>query len=158
VSLDDPASTILRKAMPGDVDAIIEIERVSFVHAGERFGESRVRYLIGSARAMVSVAEVHGRAAGWIAGFVWKRGKEPWGRIYAVAVHPDARGRGLAGQLMRSMIEALIQGGSRKIFLEVRPDNTTAIRLYERFGFVCCRVLPNYYGQGVPAQRMVRMI
>ena len=149
---------ILRSAHAHDVEAIGEIERLSFVHAGERFGDRRVRYLIGSRRAVVTVAEVNGRVLGWVCGFTWLRGPEPWGRVYALAVHPDARGRKLGPLLMNQMIQALRGRGAGKIFLEVRPDNRAAIRLYEKLGFAKCQELQHYYGPGKPAQRMVKPI
>ena len=153
----NPSSKIhLRLAAPADVPAIVAIEHLSFIHAGERFGERHVRYLIGSPRAIVTVAEVDGKIVGWSAAFAWLRGQRPWGRIYAVAVHPEARGRRLGPLLLQDAIQALRQRGAGPIFLEVRPDNHPAIRLYEKSGFVFCKTLPNYYGQDRPAQRMVR--
>jgi ribosomal-protein-alanine N-acetyltransferase len=155
MSQKPPLSTVvMRDAIIDDVAAIDEIERLSFVHAGERFGDRRVRYLIGSPRAIVTVAEVEGRVLGWAAAFAWLRGREPWGRIYALAVHPDARGRKLGPVLMHQMMDALRGRGAGRIFLEVRPDNHAAVRLYERLGFVKCRFLDHYYGPGKPAQRM----
>jgi ribosomal-protein-alanine N-acetyltransferase len=147
---------VFRKAIPGDANAIGQIERASFLHAGERFGDRRVQYLIRSPRAVVMVAEAKEGIWGWIAGFAWVRGREPWGRVYALAVHPDARGRKLGALLLDQMIDALHQAGAGRIFLEVRPDNHAAIRLYEKAGFVTCQQLPNYYGPGRPAQRMAR--
>jgi ribosomal-protein-alanine N-acetyltransferase len=147
---------VLRKAVPGDAHAIGQIERASFLHAGERFGDRRVQYLIRSPRAMVVVAEGTEGVLGWIAGFAWLRGREPWGRVYALAVHPDAQGRKLGALLLQQMIDALHKAGAGRTFLEVRPDNYAAIRLYEKAGFVTCQQLPNYYGPGRPAQRMAR--
>jgi ribosomal-protein-alanine N-acetyltransferase len=147
---------VLRPASAADADAIDQIERLSFVHAGERFAERHVRYLIAGPRAIVTVAEVDGGVLGWIAGLAWLRGREPWGRIYAIAVHPQARGRKLGPLLMHQMIDALRERGAGRIFLEVRPDNHAAIRLYEKLGFVRCQVLEHYYGPGNPAQRMVK--
>ena len=58
-------------------------------------------------------------------------------------------------RLMAHMIDNLRRLGARRIFLEVRPDNHAAVRLYEKFGFVPCRRLENYYGHGHPALRML---
>lgn len=54
--------------------------------------------------------------------------------ISAVCTHPDARGRGLAGLLMRVQIARIAAGGDRA-FLHVYPDNAGAIGLYESLGF-----------------------
>jgi ribosomal protein S18 acetylase RimI-like enzyme len=54
------------------------------------------------------------------------------------------------------MISKLESLGTARLYLEVRPDNQSAIRLYEKAGFTVCKQLPNYYGPNHPAQRMVR--
>lgn len=144
---------ILRPATPADADAIDRIEQASFVHAGERFGRRRVGYLLGTHRAMVMVAEIEGRVVGWIVGMIGGK-QERWGRIYALAVDPDARGRKLGARLLKEMIAALRIHRAGRIFLEVRADNHPAIKLYERAGFVRCQTLANYYGPGLPALRM----
>lgn len=149
-------ATRLRVAAQADLPAISELERLSFVHAGERFGDRRVAYLIATPRARVMIAEAGEKVIGWICGFTWTRGREPWGRIYAVAVHPESRGRKIGPLLVHDMIRQLRQRGAGRIFLEVRPDNAPAIRLYVKFAFASCRLIANYYGPHIPAQRMAR--
>jgi ribosomal-protein-alanine N-acetyltransferase len=145
---------ILRKAVVSDLDGITEVENASFVHAGERFNNNRVKYLIVNPRSTVTVAESAGRVIGWASGVVWLRGVEPWGRVYALAVHPDARGQRLGKRLLDDMIRSLRDRGAGRIFLEVRTDNAAAVRLYESAGFSPCRLLANYYGKGIAAHRM----
>jgi ribosomal protein S18 acetylase RimI-like enzyme len=48
----------------------------------------------------------------------------------------DARGRGLAGQTTAAVAHELRSRGTETIVLNVRQDNQTAIRVYERLGFV----------------------
>jgi [ribosomal protein S18]-alanine N-acetyltransferase len=144
-----------RDATAADIDAIACIEQVSFLHAGERFGERRVRYLINSPRVIVRVAELNEKVLGWICGFAVTRSPQPWGRIYALAVAPVARGKMIGAQLLGETIQMLREHGAQRIFLEVRPDNHAAVRLYEKVGFVRCRELEHYYGAGHPASRMM---
>jgi [ribosomal protein S18]-alanine N-acetyltransferase len=150
-------SILLRPAVEADAHAIAEIECKSFAHAEERFELRRVRHLIRNPRIIVRVAEENGELLGWVAGFVWLRGKIPWGRVYAIAVDPKARGRKVGQQLMQNMIGILETRGAYQIFLEVSADNPTALRLYEKLGFRECRALPNFYGHGLAAVRMVRI-
>jgi ribosomal protein S18 acetylase RimI-like enzyme len=145
---------VLRQATPEDATAIAHIERVSFVHAGERFGARRIRYLIGSRRALVTVADVDGRVLGWVAGLIGPAGHARWGRIYAIAVDPESRGRKLGHRLLNQMITALRERGAGRIFLEVRSDNHVAIKLYERIGFIPCKALAHYYGADLHGLRM----
>jgi ribosomal protein S18 acetylase RimI-like enzyme len=52
-----------------------------------------------------------------------------------VVVHPDWRGRGIGGALMRSAIERVSGRGAHWVGLEVRADNGVARQLYEDLGF-----------------------
>jgi [ribosomal protein S18]-alanine N-acetyltransferase len=56
-------------------------------------------------------------------------------RILSIAVHPEHQGRGIAGRLCAMGLERLDRLGARPVRLEVRPDNTPAVRLYTRLGF-----------------------
>jgi ribosomal-protein-alanine N-acetyltransferase len=148
------AALIVRPATQGDVPAIVEIERLSFVHAGEQFGQRKVDLLIRSTRAITLVAEADERIAGWAAGFNFASRANPHGRVYALAIHPDWRGLKLGENLLRHLIDDLHRAGPGPILLEVRPDNSQAIRLYEKLGFSPIGVLPNFYGPRLAAQRM----
>lgn len=53
--------------------------------------------------------------------------------ISGVCCHPDFRGRGLAGDLMRVVSQGIVARGATP-FLHVMADNTGAIVLYERLG------------------------
>jgi ribosomal protein S18 acetylase RimI-like enzyme len=153
----NPDPILLRPAVEADIPAIAALELESFPHPEERFALTRVRYLTAAPRILSTVAIENGRLIGWVAGFTWLRGKTPWGRVYAVAVDPHARGKKLGRRLMHDMIAALEARGAEKIFLEVRPDNQIARRLYESLGFADCRPLPDFYAPGFPALRMVRV-
>lgn len=54
--------------------------------------------------------------------------------VSGVCTHPDFQGRGLAGKLMRVVIERIVRDGDNA-FLHVYPHNHAAIGLYERLGF-----------------------
>jgi len=56
-------------------------------------------------------------------------------RILSIAVAPEARGRGIASQLMGAAIEYFRKQKASRVRLEVRPDNVAAIRVYEKWGF-----------------------
>lgn len=145
---------MVRPAALSDAPAIDRIEQASFVHSGERFAPKRIGYLLATPRAIVRVAEVEGRVIGWVAGLLASHRPQIWGRIYALAVHPDGRGRKLGSRLLKEMLADLRRRGAGRIFLEVRTDNHSAIKLYERAGFARCKTLPNYYGKGIDAIRM----
>ena len=65
--------------------------------------------------------------------------------VMNVAVTPDWRGRGIARLLLERLFELTAGDERRGYTLEVRVSNVTAIRLYERLGFVGRGVRRGYY-------------
>jgi len=63
----------------------------------------------------------------------WVIGEEL--RINNIAVQGKARRRGFGKALMRDLLKRGRLGRCEAAFLEVRPTNGSAIRLYERLGF-----------------------
>lgn len=55
--------------------------------------------------------------------------------IANVAVHPDWRGRGIGTQLTQRAIAHVRDHGGKKIHLQVRTDNSSAIHIYRELGF-----------------------
>lgn len=65
--------------------------------------------------------------------------------ILNVCIREEYRCRGLARQLLRYLIERARQAGMHEAFLEVRPSNTVAARLYYSLGFEQVGVRRGYY-------------
>lgn len=55
--------------------------------------------------------------------------------ILNIAVRPDSRRQGVASELLNIALQQGAQNGARKVYLEVRASNTSAIRFYERHSF-----------------------
>jgi ribosomal protein S18 acetylase RimI-like enzyme len=55
--------------------------------------------------------------------------------ILSLAVHPARQGEGLGRALLQRGLDYLQEQGAGRVRLEVRPDNTGALRLYESAGF-----------------------
>lgn len=72
-----------------------------------------------------------------------------WTEISAVCTHPDHRGKGLAGRLVRA-VAAEIRGRGETPFLHAAAENTNAVRLYESMGFTLRRE-PVFIGLRTPA-------
>lgn len=62
-----------------------------------------------------------------------------------VCVHPDCQGNGYGRALVEHLLERARCCDARAVFLEVRPSNLIAYRLYEQLGFNEVGVRENYY-------------
>jgi ribosomal protein S18 acetylase RimI-like enzyme len=63
------------------------------------------------------------------------------GAVRSFFVRPEQRGQGIGAALMSALIEAA-RGEVEQLTLSVMAENTTAIALYERFGFTIYGVEP----------------
>ena len=76
--------------------------------------------------------------------------------VMTIAVHPKARGRGLGRHLLDELLTRAARSGARRVMLEVRADNLSAVRLYERSGFTLVQTRRGYYPGGVDALVLAR--
>lgn len=65
--------------------------------------------------------------------------------LLTIAVSERERGKGIGRLLMQQMIRNAGDFKAKKIFLEVRPSNIRAKRLYASFGFEQIGVRKGYY-------------
>jgi [ribosomal protein S18]-alanine N-acetyltransferase len=65
--------------------------------------------------------------------------------ILNVCIGEDYRGRGFARKLLLYLLERARASGMREAFLEVRPSNTAAARLYLSMGFEQVGMRRGYY-------------
>ncbi|MBT8131086.1 MAG: ribosomal protein S18-alanine N-acetyltransferase [Gammaproteobacteria bacterium] len=66
------------------------------------------------------------------------------GHILNLCVAPEGRGQGLGRKLLDHLIRSA-RGEADMLFLEVRPSNKRARRLYDQAGFNQIGVRPDYY-------------
>jgi ribosomal protein S18 acetylase RimI-like enzyme len=65
---------------------------------------------------------------------VARRRGEKLGFLEVVYVRPDARGKGLAAELVSEVVSRLLEAGAEMLELEVLASNTEARAIYERWG------------------------
>ena len=122
-----------------DLDEVLAIERVSFVTPW-----TRAAFCYEIEQNKVARCTVM-RAGKDVVGYVclWEIGHEI--HITNLAVHPEWRRRGVGKRLLAL---TMAEGGARGVtlaFLEVRPSNTQALRLYESLGFQIIGRRSGYY-------------
>ena len=131
---------IATKAHLEDLDALVALEHACFGEKDSPLSKRAMRYHL--ARGRIMGAYKGGALLGYI--LLFPR-KIP--RIYSLAVHPKARGQGIARHLLE---HALHVNGTLR--LEVRADNHSAIALYETLGFTCKGVKKAFYPDGCDAK------
>lgn len=90
-----------------------------------------------SENSVFLVAEAVGQVVGLLVAHGGKRRATRHEAVLAISVNADWRGRGVGTALMARCVEwARSTGVVTRLELKVFTRNATAIRLYERFGFV----------------------
>ena len=64
-----------------------------------------------------------------------------FGAIQNLGITPEYRNRGLGTALLYQSLEGFRQAGVARVYLEVTAENTGAMRLYRRLGFVTVKTV-----------------
>jgi ribosomal-protein-alanine N-acetyltransferase len=134
-----PVDLALEAMTLEDLDDVLVIERASFQTPWSR---GAFRYELTQNRvARCSVARWRGRLVGYLC--LWEIGHEI--HVTNLATHPDVRRHGVARVLLGAVLDDARERAVTLAFLEVRPTNTEALGLYERFGFRVIGRRKGYY-------------
>jgi ribosomal protein S18 acetylase RimI-like enzyme len=79
-------------------------------------------------------------------------------RILMFAVDRPWRTQGVGSRLMETFFERSRARGMRRVTLEVRVSNATAIRFYTRYQFSVVDLLRGYYSDGENGYQMARAL
>jgi len=89
-----------------------------------------------------------------IIGYILLLKRKEWLKIYSLGVAQSHRKKGIAKELLKRALLTLQEQHYKMIRLEVREDNTNAVALYEKYGFVKQKLIPNFYKDGCSAWLM----
>lgn len=132
-----PAPASLRPMREQDVDAVYAVERRAYEFpwtAGIFRDCLRADYIAW-------VLDVGGAVTGY---FLMSLGAGE-AHVLNICVAPEQQGHGHGRRLLRSLLHLARSRGAQRVFLEVRPSNRHAIRLYEEEGFNEIGRRPRYY-------------
>ena len=117
----------LREMRVSDLDAVMDIELRAY-----EFAWSRGNFADSLAAGYVAqvLCDDNGRLQGY---FVALAGVEEM-HLLNITVEPRLQGRGLGLQLLDGVLLSATLHGAALLWLEVRPSNERALRLYERYG------------------------
>jgi ribosomal-protein-alanine N-acetyltransferase len=124
------------------INGILRIERASF---DPPWSENTLKGEFGRGDTFFSVAEDNGA----VLGFVLLRLMSGEAELFQLAVTDAYRRSGIGGRLLAAALGFARSGGAQSVYLEVRPSNEAAVRLYENYGFSRQGRRKNYYANPV---------
>ncbi|MET9483182.1 mycothiol synthase [Streptomyces sp. NPDC006638] len=135
-----PAGVSVRTFVPGQDDsAWLAVNAAAFAHHPEQGGLTQRDLDDRKAEPWFDpegffLAERDGE----LVGFHWTKvhDEERLGEVYVVGIRPDAQGGGLGRALTAIGLRHLAEAGLPTAMLYVDADNTAAVTVYERLGFV----------------------
>ena len=136
-----PPNVPIRRAVPADAGAIADVLQQAFAEFEPLYTPQGFRATTPDGEQLAGrleegpcwVALWQGRIAG-TASAILKSGQGLY--VRGVAVTPSLRGQGLASLLMNEVESFAKQNACSRMFLTTTPFLGSAIRLYERLGFI----------------------
>ncbi|RMG02120.1 MAG: ribosomal-protein-alanine N-acetyltransferase [Nitrospirae bacterium] len=128
----------VRNMAPSDIPIVAEIERNSFISP---WSEVSFRSELENPLSECFVADADGDVIGYIcSSFVLDEG-----HLLTFGVSPLWRRRGVGRRLLWYVLQLMRSRGVKRFYLEVRPSNLPALRLYESEGFQKIGIRRGYY-------------
>jgi [ribosomal protein S18]-alanine N-acetyltransferase len=120
------------------VDAVLSIEQAAY-----EFPWTRGNFIdsIAADHVCRMLCDSNGHLLGY---FVAMPGVDET-HLLNVTVAPAVQGRGHGLALLDALVQMCEDRGDDELWLEVRPSNERALRIYRRFGFVSRGVRKRYY-------------
>lgn len=139
----------IRRATRGDVPRVVEIERSSF---SDPWTAGAFRNAAEEDRLLFLVAEHEGAVVGYAVS--WHVVDEA--ELANLAVAQEARGQGIGGALLDTVIAVARESGCASMHLEVRESNAAARGLYASRGFEEVGRRRRYYREPVEDALVLR--
>ena len=136
-----------RLYQPDDFAALYAIEEVCF-QPPFRFGRRYMRQLVDGRNGATWVAEDGGKMAGFSVVEWTMRSGETRAYVQTIEVLPELRGRGAGRELLEHVERSAADAGAASLWLHVDESNASAIRLYEKHGFLRAGREEHYYAEG----------
>ena len=127
------------------LDKLCEIEGQCFDQ--EAFTKRQISYLLTDYNTITLVAKANSDIAGFIIAQVEIENNLLFCHIITINVAPHYRRKGIATNMLQEIENILKQKGMSECHLEVREDNSTALKLYQKSGYQKVGRLEKYYGK-----------
>ena len=148
-----PSQPQIRRALPTDIGAIVDIEAASFIDPWEQgvFLEALTYY-----PTTYFVATCDGITAGFIVGALEDTGEHIYGHICNLAVDPRFRQRGIGRMLVTRAEHQFAAELATGVQLEVRVGNAAAQKFYQKMRYNPVFCIDQYYSNGEDAIVMMK--
>ncbi len=135
----EPAGVVIRAFQPEDLNGLVEVNSDAFAGHPEQ-GD------LGVADFEQRMAEpwfdpdglflARDDDTGRLLGYHWTKVEDGIGEVYAIAVVPDAAGRGIGRALLTTGLRHLQEQGVQTVILYVEAANERVVQMYRSAGFV----------------------
>lgn len=129
--------TEIRLMQPSDLKSVAAVERAAYEFPWS-LGIFRDCLLAGY---YCLVLDIGGAVAGY--GIMSIAAAEA--HLLNLCVHPNSQHSGFGRRLLEALLQKAEDASCDKVFLEVRPSNAVALRLYQSVGFEQIGIRPAYY-------------
>jgi ribosomal protein S18 acetylase RimI-like enzyme len=145
----------VRTATADDIDDLLELEETAFEI--DRLSRRQLRHLLTRANAAVLLAEESELGIVGDSVLLFSRASAT-ARLYSIAVHPNARGRGVGRALLAAAESAAWENERAWIRAEIRKDNRASIALFESEGYRRFGEYDDYYDDHMDAWRYEKQL
>lgn len=143
----------IRLATLDDLPALDRVERETFSPAlYHRLSKRQYRYLLTKGNCEIWVASTNGTLCG--AAILFYRKNSAYGRLYSIAVTPDAQGGDVGKALLTRAEDSIKQRGLKGIIQEIRADNARLKDRYTRLGYTITGTQADYYPDGASCLKL----
>lgn len=132
-----PGSLLIRPMHELDLDSIVRLEKQCYPHPWPTWlfrGALRIgmsSWIIEAENAVIGFGIIHI--------------KNSWGHLMNICITPRYQGMGLGRKMALHLLSEARKHHASISWLEVRPTNHTAIKLYKSLGFRKTKMRKNYY-------------
>ena len=143
----------LRRCQPADFETLYKIDQACFP-PGIAYGRTELNHFLRIEGAICILAETDGV----VSGFVVSDQSGEMAHVITLDVLGKFRRRGIGTRLLRAAEAAASSQGARLIVLETATTNQPAIALWTRHGYREAGRHKNYYGAGLDAIEMHKLL
>jgi len=127
------------------IDKLFQIEEQCFDE--EAFTKQQISYFLTDYNTIALAANVNNDVTGFIIAQLELDSDRLFGHIITINVAAAYRRKGIGTRMLSEIETILKQKGIGEIQLEVREDNSGALKLYQKCGYQRIGKLENYYGR-----------